>query len=681
MTGNLLAQETSPYLLQHADNPVHWRPWGPAALAEAKAGNKPVLLSVGYAACHWCHVMAHESFEESNIAEVMNRCFVNIKVDREERPDIDSIYQTALALMGQHGGWPLTMFLTPDGEPFWGGTYFPGEAKYGRPGFKEVLEKVAELYHTRTDAVEQNRSALVEHMQRIFSESAAGALTPDLLDQAAAKLAGHVDTVHGGIGGAPKFPQPFVFELLWRAFLRSGEAHLGEAVSRTLDHIAQGGIYDHLGGGFARYSVDGRWLVPHFEKMLYDNAQLVRLYTIVWQETRKPLYAERVAETMEWVAREMIAEGGGFAASLDADSEGVEGKYYVWSAEEVEHILEPEDFRLFADVYGLTPGGNWEGVNILNRLEAMERLDDDTEERLARCRNALFRERESRVRPGWDDKVLADWNGMMIAAAADAARAFEREDWLEMARRAFAFVEGNMTGADGRLYHACRAGKATPVSLLDDHAHMIAAALALEEATGDAAYRAAAERWAEAVEAHFPDREGGGYFTTAEDAEALILRTKTAHDTAQPSGNGAVCEAYARLHHRTGEDRWRRAAEGIVEAFGGEVGRNFFPLAGLLNGYETLIGTIEATVFGAGDAHRRPFEEAYFRSSLPTGLLRRVGEPDSLPESHPAKGLDAGAGTAVVCARQSCSLPLDSAEDFAAELRRRRSWRQDVTGR
>jgi len=678
MTSNLLARETSPYLLQHADNPVHWRPWGPEALAEAKAANKPIVLSVGYAACHWCHVMAHESFESADIAEVMNRLFVNIKVDREERPDIDGIYQTALALMGQHGGWPLTMFLTPEGEPFWGGTYFPAEAKYGRPGFGEVLEKVAELYHTRKEAVEQNRSALIDHMRQIFSESKTGSLAPDLLDQAAAKLAGHVDAVHGGIGGAPKFPQPFVVELLWRAFLRTGETHLGEAVTRTLDHIAQGGIYDHLGGGFARYSVDQRWLVPHFEKMLYDNAQLVRLYTLVWQETRKPLYAERVAETMEWASREMVAEGGGFAASLDADSEGVEGKYYVWSAEEVERILGPEDFKLFADIYGLSPGGNWEGANILNRLEAMERLDDETEDRLAHCRDALFREREDRVRPGWDDKVLADWNGMMIAAAAKAARVFGREDWLETARRAFAFVAENMTAGDGRLYHAFRAGKATPVSLLDDHAHMIAAALSLEEATGDAAYIETAKRWADAVEAHFPDREGGGYFTTAEDAEGLILRTKTAHDTAQPSGNGALCEAYARLHHVTGEDRWRHAAERIADAFGREIARNFFPLAGLLNGYEALVGAVEATIFGTEEPARRPFEDAYFGVSLPTGLLRRAGDSQTLPETHPAQGLTADPGSALVCAQQSCSLPITEAEPFAAELRARRAWRKNA---
>jgi len=677
MSRNRLARETSPYLLQHADNPVDWRPWGPETLAEAKENDKPILLSVGYAACHWCHVMAHECFEDPDIAEAMNRHFVNIKVDREERPDLDTIYQTALALIGQHGGWPLTMFLTPEGEPFWGGTFFPGQPKYGLPGFKDVLEKVAEIYHQRKDMVDQNRAELLKHLGQIFSQSQAGALSPDLLDQAAQKLAGHIDRTQGGLGGAPKFPQPVVFEFLWRAYLRTGEETIKEAVTLTLDHIAQGGIYDHLGGGFARYSVDEQWLVPHFEKMLYDNALLINLYTLVWQETRKPLYAERVGETMEWLAREMIAEGGGFASSLDADSEGEEGKFYVWSAEEVESILGPEDFKLFADVYGLSPGGNWEGVNILNRLNAIAALDAETEARLARCRDALFRERSDRVRPGWDDKVLTDWNGLMITAVARAAAAFDRPEWLAMAERAFAFITQTMRAEDGRLYHAWRDGHVQKVSLLDDHAHMMNAALALREAAGEEGYRDWAEAWAEAVETHFRDHENGGYVTTADDAEGLILRTRSAQDSAQPSGNGALLEALARLHHITASPLWRERAEALAEAFGGEVERNFFPLTAFLNGYETLVHAIEATVVGArGDDAVKPYLDAYFTTSLPTGVLRTVADPGALPEEHPATTAPQTPGTALVCAQQTCSLPLSDAESFAGELKARRLWRK-----
>src|SRR6266404_2534499 len=491
---NRLGAETSPYLLQHADNPVHWWAWGEEALAEAKRTNRPILLSVGYAACHWCHVMAHESFESTEVAAVMNELFVNIKVDREERPDVDGIYMQALHLLGQQGGWPLTMFCTSAGEPFWGGTYFPSPARYGRPSFVDVLNSVARTWHENPEAVEQNRTGLLQALREHAANQAVeikgeGLLIEfEMLDRSAERLAQECDPVWGGVGKAPKFPSPYLFEMLWRAWLRSGRAstRLFDAVTVTLDRMCQGGIYDHLGGGFARYATDSEWLIPHFEKMLYDNAQLIDLLTLVWQDTKSPLYATRIAETCDWVLREMIAEGGGFAATYDADSEGVEGKFYVWSSAEIDAVLGAEDAGFFNGVYDVQDDGNWEkGHNILHRNRSPVLLGEDDEKRLAQLRAKLKAVRDKRVWPGWDDKVLADWNGLMIAALANAAAVFQRDDWFAAAVTAWRFVMDRMRNDEGRLYHSHRAGKRLHRGTLDDYANMARAGLALFEATGD----------------------------------------------------------------------------------------------------------------------------------------------------------------------------------------------------
>ena len=383
MDKNRLGEETSPYLLQHRDNPVHWQPWGEATLAAAKAADRPILLSIGYAACHWCHVMAHESFENPAIAARMNELFVNVKVDREERPDLDQVYQHALALMGEQGGWPLTMFLTPEGEPFWGGTYFPPEARWGRPGFPQLLEAISEAYRAKRDDVAKNVTALRDALQRLGQPEPGGALTRGRLDPIAERLLRETDQINGGIGTAPKFPQCGIFELLWRAWQRTRQPAYRDAVVKALDAMCQGGIYDHLGGGFARYSTDARWLVPHFEKMLYDNAELVDLLTLVWQETKNPLYRQRVEETLGWVEREMMTTGGGFASSLDADSEHEEGKFYVWSKAEIDAVLGTRA-ALFNRHYDVTSEGNWEGRTILNRIASPELADDATEARIDR---------------------------------------------------------------------------------------------------------------------------------------------------------------------------------------------------------------------------------------------------------------------------------------------------------
>jgi uncharacterized protein len=670
MDQNRLGEETSPYLLQHKDNPVHWQPWGAAALAAAKAQDKPILLSIGYAACHWCHVMAHESFEDSRIAEQMNAGFVNIKVDREERPDLDQIYQHALALMGEQGGWPLTMFLTPDGEPFWGGTYFPPGPRWGRPGFPQVLDAMGNAYARDRDKIATNVDALRQALQRLGRPETGGEIAPEQLDRIAERLLRETDQIHGGIGTAPKFPQCGILELLWRAWKRSGRAPYRDAVVKALDAMCQGGIYDHLGGGFARYSTDARWLAPHFEKMLYDNAELVDLMTLVWQETRSPLYRQRIEETIGWVAREMLAPEGGFASSLDADSEHEEGKFYVWSEAEIDAAL-GEHAALFKHFYDVTADGNWEGHTILNRINSPGFADAETERELARCRDLLFQIREPRVRPGWDDKVLADWNGLMIAALANAGMVFERPAWIDLARTAFDVVRRHLTGSDGRLLHGWRNGQARHPASVDDYANLCRAALALHEATWDGDVLAQACAWIAIIDRHYWDAAEGGYFFAANDTEALIARAKTAADSAVPAGNATLLGVLARLAMLTGDDSYRRRAEAIVTAFSGEVARNFFPLATLLNNLELLHKPTQIVLVGeASDPDLAALRRSVHLVSLPNRVMTVLPPGAVLPHGHPAhgKGLSAGRPAAYVCDGPVCSLPLTDPAALAAHF-------------
>ncbi|MBI3709858.1 MAG: thioredoxin domain-containing protein [Proteobacteria bacterium] len=670
---NLLKHETSPYLLQHKDNPVHWRPWGEAALTEARAANKPILLSIGYAACHWCHVMAHESFEAETTARLMNELYVNIKVDREERPDLDAIYQAALALLGEQGGWPLTIFLTPAGEPFWGGTYFPPAPRHGRAAFPDVLRGIAGAWRDKQDQVRKNVTALLAALKQHARPKAGGAIAIELIDQVAQRLAQEVDAIHGGIDGAPKFPQPAIFHLLWRGALRLGNAELGYAVTVTLDRMSQGGIYDHLGGGYARYSTDPQWLVPHFEKMLYDNAQLVDLLTLVWQETKSPLYAARVAETVGWLEREMMAEGGCFAATLDADSEGVEGKFYVWTAAEIDALLGPLSAR-FDETYDVTPEGNWEGQTILNRIKGMLLGDAEAEDRLARCREILLAARGKRVRPGRDDKVLADWNGLMIAALARAGIAFDRAEWIALATGAFDGVRRHLIQADGRLAHSYCRGRVQTMATLDDYANMAGAALALHEATGTADYLAQAEAWVKTADARYWDAAEGGYFFTADDAADVIARSKNAHDNAVPAGNGTLAAVNARLYYLTGNAAYRDRAAATIAAFAGELERNFFPYATLLNAAELLAQPLQIAIAGRrGEPAAEALRRAVAGASLPNLVLQVVAPCAALPAGHPAQGKGAvdGKPAAYLCRGPVCSAPFTDAAALAAELKRR----------
>jgi uncharacterized protein YyaL (SSP411 family) len=654
---NRLSHETSPYLLQHQHNPVDWWPWGPDALAEAKRANKPILLSVGYAACHWCHVMAHESFEDEATAKVMNELFVNIKVDREERPDIDQIYMNALHLLGEQGGWPLTMFLTSDGEPFWGGTYFPKQTQYGRPGFTDLLRTVSRLYRDEPHKIIQNRDALLAKLAERTRGNAAAQLGVNELNNAAVSIARATDPVNGGLRGAPKFPQCSMLEFLWRGGARSGDERFFITTNLALTHISQGGIYDHLGGGYARYSVDERWLVPHFEKMLYDNAQLLDLLACEHARAPNKLYEQRAQETVGWLMREMMTAEGAFASSLDADSEGEEGKFYVWSLAEIEDVLGREDVADFAARYDITTEGNFEGHNIPNRLKSIG-LGNDDDAHMRTLREKLLVCRATRIRPGLDDKVLADWNGLMIAALARAAIAFAQPVWCDLARRAFAFIATSMT-RDGRLGHSWRAGQLLIPGLASDYAAMIRAALALHETTGEASFLRQAIAWQDLLDRHYADAEHGGYYLTADDAEGLIIRPHSSVDDAIPNHNGLIAQNLVRLAVLDGNDRWRTRTDALFAALLPRAVENMFGHLSLLNALDLHLTGAEIIVVGEGDDADALIAAAR-RLPHATTIVLHAPRADLLPPEHPArtKADSIKGAAAFVCRQQSCSLPV-----------------------
>jgi uncharacterized protein len=667
---NRLAQATSPYLLQHKHNPVDWWTWGPEALAEAKRAGKPILLSVGYAACHWCHVMAHESFEDEATARVMNDLFVNIKVDREERPDIDQIYMNALHLLGEQGGWPLTMFLTPQAEPVWGGTYFPKDSRFGRPAFVDVLREVARLFREEPKRIEQNRAALLARLAD--KARPAGKVTIGLkeLDAAAMQLGNMFDQVNGGMRGAPKFPQPAILEMLWRAGLRADDARFFETVERSLERMSEGGIYDHLGGGFSRYSVDERWLVPHFEKMLYDNAQLLELLALAYQRSGNALFAVRARETVEWLKREMITGEGAFSASLDADSEGEEGKFYVWSKNEIIELIGPDAGEFFARHYDVTDEGNFEGHNILNRLKDVPRSQND-ETRLAGLRTILLEARTGRVRPGLDDKVLADWNGLMIAALVNAGIILEEPSWLNMAKHAFDFIARTTTKGD-RFGHSWRDGKLLFPGLASDFTAMIRAALALHEATGENLYLERALAWQNAFDAHYADTDTGGYYWSADDASDLLLRPHSTSDDATPNPNAVAAQNLVRLAVLAGDGKWREKADRLIEGILSATESNLFGHVALLNALDLRLRAAELVVTGGA---AEPLAQAALKLPFLDCIVLRAASATDLPAAHPAqeKLKAAQSSAAFVCVGERCSLPVTGAAAIAETVAAMRS--------
>lgn len=661
---NRLADAASPYLLQHKDNPVHWWEWSEAAFAEAKRTGKPVLLSVGYAACHWCHVMAHESFEDPATAAVMNELFVNIKVDREERPDIDHVYMNALHSLGEQGGWPLTMFLTADGEPFWGGTYFPPEPRHGRPSFGMVLQQIAAIHAAEPDRIARNAAAVGAALKQAEAAATAAAGEPDL-DRLAGQIAGAFDPRHGGLRGAPKFPNPGLIELLWRHGSRNGTESTLSPATRTLEHMARGGIHDQLGGGFARYAVDERWLVPHFEKMLYDNAQLLGLYALEAGRSGDALAREAAEGIVAWLGREMLLPEGAFAASLDADSEGVEGKYYVWTKGELAALLDADELALLARHYDVTSHGNWEEVTILNRLETPD-PDGGGAAALARIRARLLAIRSGRVPPARDDKILADWNGLMIAALARAAGLLDKPDWLARARTAYHFVAESMADGEG-LAHSYRQGRLIRPGFALDHAAMTEAALALHDAGFEPRYLEDARRWSGHLWRHYRHGDTGLLGMTRSENNALPVIPRPTHDDAVPNANGVHAANLLRLAAKTGDRATAEQAQAFLKAALAAAARAPLAHGSILNAYDLARNGAEIVLAGP---ERQALHAAARRLPYTTTILIDCPDPESLPPEHPAAAMvrQAGEGAAFICVSGRCLPPVTDPNRLAEAM-------------
>jgi len=673
---NRLAYETSPYLQQHADNPVDWFPWGEEALRLAREQNKPILLSVGYSACHWCHVMAHESFEDPEIAALMNRLFVNIKVDREERPDLDQIYQSAHRMLTQrNGGWPLTMFLAPDQKPFFGGTYFPKAARHNLPGFDDLLERIARAYREQHDAIVAQNDELVSVLGRTLpSSSASVQLDASVVTSALEELKDLFDRVHGGLGRAPKFPHPAELELCLREGALRGDAQASEVATFTLRKMAEGGIYDQLGGGFCRYSVDEFWTIPHFEKMLYDNGPLLRLYADAWLVTSNPLFKTVCEETAGWVMREMQSPEGGYYSSFDADSEHEEGKFYVWSREHASALLDVDEYAVASLLYGLDQPPNFEGhawhlriVQPLTQVAAKLGLPENTAQALlASARRKLFEAREQRVRPGRDDKILTAWNALMIYGMAHASRVLGEPSWLESADRALSFMRATLW-KDGRLLATYKDGKAHLNAYLDDYAFLLMALLELLQARFRKEDLTFASELADVLLAQFEDQEHGGFFFTSHDHEQLIFRPKPGHDNATPSGNGVAALALQRLGHLAGDSRYLEAAQRTLQLFLPQMQEHpggFSTLSVALAEYHQPPTTVIVRgARGSMEPWREALAQGYTPASL--GLLIDMDEK-GLPTTLD-KPLRAGVN-AWVCRGVNCLAPIDDPSALAREL-------------
>ncbi len=654
---NRLKDSSSPYLLQHQDNPVHWHMWGEEAFAEAKARNVPVLLSIGYAACHWCHVMAHESFENEAVAALMNERFVSIKVDREERPDIDQTYMTALHAMGQQGGWPLTMVLTPDAAPFWGGTYFPPKPGFGRPSFSQVLVALSDAWKDEQGRIGRSVASIQNALAKAAAAKPGDPPGPELLDAARAAFLRSMDWEQGGLSGAPKFPNIPVFRFLWHEYFRGGDNACAAAVHLLLDRMSQGGIYDHLGGGYARYATDDSWLVPHFEKMLYDNALILEMLAFAQADKPTLLYEARARETVEWLVRDMSAEGA-FAASEDADSEGEEGKFYVWSRAEIAGVL-GEETTFFERFYPLPEHGNWEEKIILERKAPF----GPDEVQLAACREKLLEIRIQRVRPGRDDKILADWNALMITALVKAGCVFARPDWVALAGQAFNTLLAAMSQTDGRIAHSMRHGKISAAGLLEDQAGMIRAALALYQATGAQGYLSRAETILAATETHFGDGAGAFYMSADDAGDVYAPRGRNVQDGPAPSGIGLMAENYAMLFHLTGKLEYRAKAEALLAAYGGR-GQALTGSPILLGAADMLANAACVVVTGGAE----DLAQAALAAADPAVLvLRGAAEVDA---SHPAYGKPDDVKAAYICRGNVCGLPVANVEGLRHKLQR-----------
>ena len=681
-TPNRLIHETSPYLLQHAYNPVDWYPWGPEALRLAKEQNRPILLSIGYSACHWCHVMERESFESEPIASLMNRHFICIKVDREERPDLDDIYMQATVAMNHgQGGWPMTVFLTPEQEPFFAGTYFPPEDRWGRPGFPSVLKKVGELWMQDPTGLRSQARDLTNRLKGELNISSPISVSESILDEAVSQFNDEFDEQNGGFGGAPKFPPATGLSLLLRCYRRTGDKRTLQMVTRTLDAMAAGGMYDHIGGGFARYSTDARWLVPHFEKMLYDNALLAKTYVEAFQVTKQSSYRQVTMEVLDYVLREMTDSAGGFFSSTDADSEGVEGKFFVWTPTEVQAVVSnPEDARRFCICYDISESGNWEHRSIPNRLRPIEaiakELDvtvDELLDSISRVRPLLYRARQQRVPPGLDDKIITAWNGMMISAMAEAGRVLGIDRYVEGARHAADFLLRVHRTSDGTLLRTSRQGRAHLNAVLEDYACLAEGLIDLYEAAGDERNLQAARQLAERILELFRDEEQGGFYTTATTHETLIVRGREAADGATPSGNAVAATVLARLASHLDHQEFREAAVAAIRAYGRQMTRYPRAFAKSLAVVDFLTeGPIELAFVGRStDPGLAALKQVVREFYLPNRIIA-VGDPSTSPSTHPllaGKDLVDGRSAVYLCRNFSCQRPLTDAQEVSESLR------------
>jgi uncharacterized protein YyaL (SSP411 family) len=662
---NRLAEETSPYLLQHKDNPVDWWPWSDEALDEALRRDLPILLSVGYAACHWCHVMERESFENEETARLMNENFVCIKVDREERPDIDAVYMEAVQAMTGQGGWPMTMFLTPEGLPFFGGTYFPPQDRHGLPSFRRLLQAVADAWRDKRDELENQGQQLTEQLGSLSQlRPSEDAIEESLLRTALEGLRTSFDPLHGGFGGAPKFPQPMTVDLLLRLARRGWDGAASMAAD-TLDAMANGGMFDQLRGGFHRYSVDRAWILPHFEKMLYDNAQLLRTYARSYQSSGSELHRDTAIATADWMLAEMVDEGGGFWATIDADSEGVEGKFYVWSLEEVSEVA-GDDASTAIRTWGITEAGNFEGSNIFVRAQ-----ETDDREALERARAALLKRRALRVRPGTDTKVLTAWNGLAASALAETGLALSRLDWMAAAERAMRFVLDNLR-VDGRLMRSYRNGFVKHLGYAEDYAFTLEACLKLFEAAGEVRWLEAARELADDAISLFHDVEGGGFYTTGSDAPKLVSRSKDLVDNAVPAANSVFALELQRLALFTGNDRYRTIGEGIMKMLKSPMERSPLGFGHLLGAVDLYTGDErEVVVVGAESPQRDELLTTLRARYLPNAVVVIASEvDDDLRKTIPlleGRG-DEGQPTAYVCRNGSCLLPVTTGPELERQL-------------
>jgi len=678
---NRLINETSPYLLQHAHNPVDWFPWGEEALETARREQKPILLSIGYSACHWCHVMEHESFENAAIAKLMNDNFVNIKVDREERPDLDQIYMSAVQMMTHHGGWPMTVFLTPDTVPFYAGTYFPPEDRYNMPGFPRVLISVADAFRERPDDVQQTAESVLSELKRSTTTAESSELlSTELLDTAYRGMIKGYDSTNGGFGGAPKFPPAMSLEFLLHTFYRTANQEALEIVRYTCRKMADGGIYDQLGGGFHRYSTDARWLVPHFEKMLYDNALLSRLYLHYYQVSRDETARVVAAGILDYVVREMTDPAGGFYSTQDADSEGVEGKFFVWSKDEIKALLGQRDAELFAAYYNVTSAGNFEDENILNvtrELSEVAAAEHVTVEELSasldQARRILFAAREKRVKPGRDEKILTAWNGLMLASFAEAAAILNRPDYLEIARNNARFVLENLR-RDGLLLRTCKDGHARLNAYLEDYAFFTDGLVSLFETSGEIQWLEEAFALSATMIDEFWDDEEGAFFFTGRSHEDLLVRSKDFFDNATPAGNSVAAEVLLRIGLLTDNSDYQRRAATILRLMATTVQRYPSGFGRLLCALDFYVGTPKeiAVIGSAGTSETQPLLAEIWSLYLPNRVVAQGSPGDTratalVPLLRDRTPLENKA-TAFVCEHFTCKTPVTIPTELASQL-------------